>query len=142
MKIEKTLKEVINLLNEHKVRYVIIGAVAVGYYGFPRATHDIDFLVDYNENELQHIFHDAGYIIKKVYPDHTVFQKNRGEIEIDIFFGLFNLPDFDSVYNNKNTTTIKKIKINIISKKDLISSKTLTSRNKDKIDVDELTKGE
>ena len=33
-------------LNEKDVRYVLIGGFAMNYYGFPRATEDIDLLVD------------------------------------------------------------------------------------------------
>jgi hypothetical protein len=32
-------------LNEHKVRFLLIGGWAVGIYGHPRATNDIDFLI-------------------------------------------------------------------------------------------------
>lgn len=33
-------KDFLKLLNEHKVRYLLIGGYAVGYHGYPRATAD------------------------------------------------------------------------------------------------------
>lgn len=35
-------KEFLKLLNEHGVEYLLIGGYAVGYYGYPRATNDLD----------------------------------------------------------------------------------------------------
>lgn len=39
-------EEFIASLNEHRVRYLIVGAYALGYHARPRATKDIDVLVD------------------------------------------------------------------------------------------------
>jgi len=38
-------KDFIQSLNSNDVRYLLIGGWAVGLYGNPRATKDIDFLV-------------------------------------------------------------------------------------------------
>jgi hypothetical protein len=34
--------EFLRLLNDKGVRYLLIGGYAVGYYGYPRATNDLD----------------------------------------------------------------------------------------------------
>ena len=36
-------KEFLQLLNDYQVEYLLVGGYAVGYYGYPRATGDIDF---------------------------------------------------------------------------------------------------
>ncbi len=38
-------KEFLKLLNANKVEYLLIGGYAVGYYGYPRATADMDIWV-------------------------------------------------------------------------------------------------
>ncbi len=38
----KDFEEFIRLLNTHQVRYVIVGAFALAYHGYPRNTGDID----------------------------------------------------------------------------------------------------
>jgi predicted nucleotidyltransferase len=44
-------KEFLKLLNEKKVRYLLIGGFAVGYHGYPRATNDMDIWISiYPEN--------------------------------------------------------------------------------------------
>lgn len=47
-------KDFINLLNGNDVCYLLVGGWAVGIYGYPRATKDIDFL----------IANDGGNLIK------------------------------------------------------------------------------
>jgi hypothetical protein len=52
-------KDFINLLNSNKVKYLLLGGWAVGLYGNPRATKDIDFLVSndiLNLKKLQKVF--------------------------------------------------------------------------------------
>lgn len=38
-------KEFLKLLNEYKVEYLLVGGYAVGYYGYPRATADMDIWI-------------------------------------------------------------------------------------------------
>jgi len=46
MKLQKDLREFIELLNSHDVRYLIVGGYAVAFHGYPRATGDIDFFIE------------------------------------------------------------------------------------------------
>ena len=39
-------KEFLQLLNEHEIKYLLIGGYAVGYHGYPRATIDMDIWVE------------------------------------------------------------------------------------------------
>lgn len=43
---QEKVKAILRTLNEEHIRYAIIGAVALGHYATPRATQDIDVLVD------------------------------------------------------------------------------------------------
>jgi len=45
-------KEFIQLLNSNNVKYLLVGGWAVGIYGHPRATKDIDFLISNNQENL------------------------------------------------------------------------------------------
>ena len=35
-------KEFLQLMNDFKIEYLLIGGYAVGYYGYPRSTGDMD----------------------------------------------------------------------------------------------------
>lgn len=45
MEVQKDFKELLILLNEHKVEYVIVGGYALAFHGAPRYTADLDILV-------------------------------------------------------------------------------------------------
>ncbi|MEX0780931.1 MAG: hypothetical protein WD491_12005 [Balneolales bacterium] len=64
MRAEKHFVEFIELLNKHEVKYVIVGAYAVSFYGRPRNTGDIDFFIDstrrYAEKMLT-VLRDFGF---------------------------------------------------------------------------------
>ena len=42
-------KDFLKLLNSRGVEYLVVGGYAVGYYGYPRATGDIDIWIAVNE---------------------------------------------------------------------------------------------
>ena len=41
-------KEFLQLLNTRSVEYLVIGGYAVAYYGYPRATGDMDVWIAFN----------------------------------------------------------------------------------------------
>lgn len=53
MELDKDFKEFIELLNEHKVNYLVIGGYAVNYHGYPRYTKDIDFWIWQTQNNFK-----------------------------------------------------------------------------------------
>jgi len=49
------LKAISSFLHEHKIPYMLTGALSVVYYGRPRASHDIDFVVEIHQSDLKKI---------------------------------------------------------------------------------------
>ena len=47
------LRRLIKALNETRIRYAVTGAVAVGYYGIPRTSMDIDVVMSGNLSAAQ-----------------------------------------------------------------------------------------
>jgi len=45
MAVPKDLREFIESLNSHEVEYLIVGAHALAFHGFPRYTGDVDVLL-------------------------------------------------------------------------------------------------
>ena len=45
MPLNKDLREFLELLNSNAVEYLVVGAFAVAFHGFPRYTADLDLLV-------------------------------------------------------------------------------------------------
>ncbi len=42
MELHPDFKDFLKLLNAHEVKYLLVGGYAVGFYGYPRATADMD----------------------------------------------------------------------------------------------------
>lgn len=64
MKLERDLREFIELLNALEVRYVIVGAYALAHHGRPRYTGDIDFFVEssaQNAQRLHQVLEQFGF---------------------------------------------------------------------------------
>ena len=55
MRVEKDFKEFIELLNENKVKYLVVGGFAFAYYVEPRFTKDIDIFVESSEENSKKI---------------------------------------------------------------------------------------
>jgi len=77
-------------LNEEGARYVLIGGFAINYYGFPRATEDIDFLVDPSEDNILKIKKALSFLpdnaVKEVFPDDVAkYEVVRVADEITIY---------------------------------------------------------
>lgn len=83
-------KDFIKFLNEYKVRYLLVGGWAVGIYGNPRATKDIDFLIsidDENIENLQKALYDFGAptVKNSVFQEKSnVYRLGSSPIQIDI----------------------------------------------------------
>jgi hypothetical protein len=45
MPLNRDLREFVECLNSNKVEYLIVGALAVSWQGYPRYSADVDFLI-------------------------------------------------------------------------------------------------
>lgn len=52
---EQLLKKITSLLQKENIPYMITGAISVIFYGRPRASHDIDFVVEAHEGDINRI---------------------------------------------------------------------------------------
>ena len=48
-------KEFLKLLNSNQVEYLVIGGYAINYYGFPRATGDLDIWIAIHPKNAQRL---------------------------------------------------------------------------------------
>ena len=122
------------LLDKYKIPYLLTGSFAVSYYGFPRATHDIDFVVEisskkYSNLEQALINLDKSYIvdlddIKKAITELSTFNILHLDSGIKIDFWPAGQDDFElSKFERGKKITLFKNKIRIISPEDLILTK-------------------
>ncbi|NQT46204.1 MAG: hypothetical protein HQ593_01835 [Candidatus Omnitrophica bacterium] len=61
-------EEILAEFQEERVRYVIVGGVALGLFGSPRTTYDLDILVEMSDDNLSKIvkiLKENGYSVKQ-----------------------------------------------------------------------------
>ena len=66
------MRAFIELLNLHKVRYIIVGGFAVNLYGYVRLTQDIDILIDpIKRNAIKILHYSSGKFVKSIRVDSS-----------------------------------------------------------------------
>ncbi len=134
-------KEFIKFLNEHKVRYLLVGGWAVGIYGNPRATKDIDFLIATDDENIENLLKvlmrfGTPEIEKNVFQEKgNVFRMGRSPIQIDIINEASGI-NFEDCYKNRNILKTGEIDISVISKEDLVKNKRASGRLRDLADIE------
>ena len=64
MEVQKDFREFLALLNEHEVKFLIVGGYALAYHGAPRFTGDIDVFVkpdQENAKRMLNVLADFGF---------------------------------------------------------------------------------
>jgi len=141
MDIENLLK----LLNEHDVRYVIIGASAFPVHGYSRATLDIDIFIEpskENANRTLRVLEKFGYDVTDITIDDLLNTKvliRQYILETDIHPFVAGVT-FDKVWKNKVESVIGSTKAWFASLDDLIKMKQAANRKKDQEDLKILLK--
>ena len=138
-------EKIYRALNRHRIRYLVIGGVAVNLYGLHRMTRDLDLMIDISENNLEKfikVIEKLGYqtnIAKSQWNklNAVAFKSKDDEFDrIDIF--LRNPLDFDSAYKRRKVFKAGNISISCISLEDLLKLKSKADRVRDWIDVGSL----
>jgi len=135
-------KEILCVLSKNKARYLVIGAYAMGAYGYVRATGDFDIWVEpspENSKKIYKALKEFGAPLHQVTPDTfavegVVFQIGVAPRRIDIVTGIDGV-FFKKAYTSREEFKIEGIKIPFLSKSDLIKNKKATGREKDKLDA-------
>ena len=136
-------KEFVQCLNSNNVKYLLIGGWAVGMYGHPRATKDIDFLLSISNSNLKNLekallaFGSPPIDLERFKEKGNVIRIGSSPIQIDIINEADGI-NIDDCYPRKENINVEGIDISIISKKDLIINKRSSGRSIDIADADKL----
>jgi hypothetical protein len=145
MKLDKNLREFIELLNSRGVEYLVVGGHAVAFHGHPRFTGDIDFFVAVspaNAGKLIDVLHAFGFgslEIKKedFLEQRAIVQLGYPPNRIDIVTGI-DAVTFDEAWNQRAAGTLDGVPVQFLGKDQLLRNKRSTGRPKDLADADAL----
>jgi hypothetical protein len=140
-------KEMLSLLLENKVEFLLVGAYALAAHGFPRATGDIDIFVkpdSMNAAKVYKALTDFGASLENIKTEDfsapgMVLQIGMIPRRIDIITEITGL-NYDEASKDKEIVRIDELAIPVISKQNLIINKLATGREKDRIDAEILKK--
>lgn len=144
IRLPNDFKEFLQLLNEHQVDYLLVGGYAVGFYGYPRATGDMDVWVDSrseNANKLVSVFQAFGFggeVTSELFqqPDNVIRIGNP-PLRLEVLTTISGVT-FQDAYPRRKTESIDGVLVNIIGLDQLKINKRASGRHKDLNDLENL----
>ena len=138
-------KEFLKLLNLYKVEYLLVGGYAVGYYGYPRATGDLDIWIAVhpnNANKLMRVLSDFGFgtvgLSEALFlQENKIIRMGNPPIRIEILTSISGV-EFAECYTQRVTDVIDNVQVNLIDILHLKQNKQAAGRYKDLDDLDNL----
>ncbi len=139
---EKDFEELLKLFNRNKVKYCIIGAYAVGFYGAPRFTKDMDLLVEPDSKNARRILKSLEeFGFKSLDLKESDFTQLRKTIQlgyepvrIDLVTSIDGC-DFGKVWEKRVVGSYGRQKVFFIGLSELIKNKKKTGRGQDRVDI-------
>ena len=140
-------KEMLQLLLEEQVDFIIVGAYALGAHGYPRATGDIDIWVKPNNTNSRKLYKALarfGAPLEQIEIDDfsmegIIFQIGVIPRRIDIITKIDGLT-YEEADEDKITVEVEGLMLPVISLDKLIKNKMATGREKDELDIKTLKK--
>ncbi len=135
-------RDMLSILCEEKVEFLLVGAYALAAHGYPRATGDLDIWVKTSENNAQKIWRAlarfgaplSGITIDDFNHPEIVFQIGVAPRRIDILTSITAVT-YDEAWPKRKEVEIEGMKINVIGVEHFIKNKKAVGRPKDLGDV-------
>ena len=145
IRLPNDFKEFLQLLNDHRVDYLLVGGYAVGYHGYPRATVDLDIWVAVTPRNARHlvmVFKEFGFDAKELKEDlflkeNKIVRIGEPPLRIEVMTSVSGV-DFDACYEQRIVDTIDGIQVNFINLENLKVNKMSAGRHKDLNDLENL----
>ena len=138
-------QDFLRLLNSNEVEYLLIGGYAGGYYGFPRATGDIDFWVAISLNNAEKmvlVLKEFGFDVPELSKEQflkedQVFRLGSPPFRIEVLTTISGV-SFQECFARKIQVIIDGIPVKMISLPDLKQNKQVADRDQDRRDLKNL----
>jgi hypothetical protein len=143
----KDQRDLLAVFNAYGVKYLVIGAHAVGVHAEPRGTKDLDVFIKADEENSKAVFAalaaygaPVGNMTPADFNDNpsSVFQLGVEPDRIDILQGIAGVT-FDEAWPSRIRTLFDKdTPANVMSREHLIQNKLAAGRHQDLADVEKL----
>ncbi|MSV29328.1 MAG: hypothetical protein EXQ52_11405 [Bryobacterales bacterium] len=147
MPLSKGLREFIECLNSNEVEYLVVGALAVSWHGFPRCSGDIDFLLRPAPENAARVLRAIAQVgfgsldisLADLTTPGRVIQLGCEPNRIDLMSSLRGVT-FEGAWPERVSGRLDGVQVNFIGRAALLRNKDATGRPKDLIDAAELRK--
>ena len=143
LSLPQDFKEFLSLLRSHGVRYLLIGGHAVAYYGYPRATGDLDVWIAVDpENATRTVeaIREFGFDTPRLsagffLEDRSMVRMGEPPLRIEVLTVVSGI-EFDEAYSGRVNVILDGEDVSLISLRDLLKNKRASGRPKDLADLD------
>jgi len=143
--LSKDFKEFIELLNEQRVKYLVVGGYAVAIHGHPRYTKDLDVWIELsseNAHKIVEVLEQFGFSAMELNPadfleKDQIIQLGYPPNRINILTSLTDLT-FEDCYESRVQVVIQGIRIDFIDLENLKKNKRAIGRFQDLADAENL----
>jgi len=142
-------KELLQLLNEFEVEYLIVGGFAVMKYGEPRYTKDLDIWVNNSGQNSRRVVRalkkfgaplDHDGITPETFAERqVVYQIGIAPVRVDILTEITGVK-FADAWTKKVASTFFRVPVHFISFDDLVANKRALGRSSDLQDLKQTPK--
>jgi hypothetical protein len=149
--VEQALLDFVDIFQELKIHYAVMGGLAVRAYGVPRPTYDVDInitVVRDRLNELYDAAENAGYTVPDAYRRGWVdeiagmplvkFRIYRPDRSVDVDVFLVETAYQRVIMDRRGQATLLDRDISIVSPEDLILLKVVAGRSRDLGDIEDV----
>jgi predicted nucleotidyltransferase len=138
-------KEFLRLLNSHQVEYLLIGGYAVGYYGYPRATADMDIWIatqPENAAKVVEVLQEFGFGVEDLTPDlflkaEQIIRMGVPPVRVELLTTISGV-SFEECYAARQIDILDGVEVALISLEHLKINKKASGRYKDLNDLENL----
>ena len=135
------LKDVFKSFQKHDLKYLVIGGIAAVLYGVPRATFDLDILIEPTRDNARRLLDallDAGLGTASLTTEEEILSNEitifKDRVRVDVQTRTPGI-EFNEVWGNRETMDYQGQIFYVLSKEDLIASKRAAGRAVDLEDV-------
>jgi hypothetical protein len=143
MEVQPDFRDLLALLNAHKVEYLIVGGYALAFHGAPRFTGDIDIFVRPQRENASRVI-DALAAFGFRFPNLTatdfenpnkVVQLGVPPVRIDLITSISGV-SWEEAEAHKEPGTFGDVPVSYIGRQQYIKNKRSAGRKKDLADIE------
>jgi hypothetical protein len=144
----RRLRDVFKSFQSHDVKYVVIGGIAAVLHGVPRATFDLDILIEPTRENAEKLL--KALLAANVATASLISPENLLANEITVFNDRVRIDvqtfspgiEFEEAWKNHLAMEYQGQALCVVSLRDLIASKRASGREIDLEDIRLLSSGE